>query len=679
MTTKLNNRMIDGAAVNVRDFGAVGDGVTDDTAAWQLAVGSGTVVLGNPGDVYLISSQIDITSETHIDLRHSELSSLWVDNASGRHSTLLFNVVGVRGFTLENGKLEGNRARTGFQEAVSEEFTSPLVRLDTSERVVIRNILIDGYGSDVVSGGWDVTSQYGWAVIKAYLTNDLTYDNVEITDSISEGIYNTQCDNLTAVNLDIHDNSSSFITPFHAWYCENVVITDSKITLSDTELSGSTLNVYSRHVRISNNYIRGGNSLDIGNEAGDMWTAFNVLIENNVLYECKIKGDLGENTKINDLKISNNNIRAGSRGQGIYLGGLINRSEISSNTIQTAGATDCIAVRLSAATDNSGLQPHVTSDVCNIYGNTLIGEGASAYSTGINFSRQVRASNVNIYDNIVKYCACPVYLGSLAKKATYTDFRIYSNTLIVPPGTPYSSGSGSGMCVFLVGDSSDTLLESILVDGLDISNNYMETESTCVYISLSGIPVGKSITRLNNFYITDNTFHLTADGDVNKSGVVVSGSGETNGFINDVRILRNNIDTQSLGENGVYASRVDNLMISNNLIGSHTYGITLATEIGGDYVRIEDNTILNPPVSFRHTSSFTDNTTLKFINRNPGATRGATLNFTDRGPVVDRPHQASTLTYLYDGLEYFDETRERPVYYRASSSTSWVYSDGSEA
>jgi len=37
MTTKVNNRMIDGETLNILDFGAIGDGVTDNTTAFQTA------------------------------------------------------------------------------------------------------------------------------------------------------------------------------------------------------------------------------------------------------------------------------------------------------------------------------------------------------------------------------------------------------------------------------------------------------------------------------------------------------------------------------------------------------------------------------------------------------------------------------------------------------------------
>ena len=51
--TKAHFRMIDGSAVNVRDFGAVGDGVTDDTAAIQAAIDYANSVGG--GAVYVPS------------------------------------------------------------------------------------------------------------------------------------------------------------------------------------------------------------------------------------------------------------------------------------------------------------------------------------------------------------------------------------------------------------------------------------------------------------------------------------------------------------------------------------------------------------------------------------------------------------------------------------------------
>ena len=57
--TRLNNRMIDGAVASVIDFGAVGDGTTDDTAAIQAALNaSNTVYL--PAGSYKITDKLTL-------------------------------------------------------------------------------------------------------------------------------------------------------------------------------------------------------------------------------------------------------------------------------------------------------------------------------------------------------------------------------------------------------------------------------------------------------------------------------------------------------------------------------------------------------------------------------------------------------------------------------------------
>ena len=56
--TKVSYSMIDGAPVSVKDFGAVGDGVADDTAAIQAALDSGHLSIFVPTGIYLISSTL---------------------------------------------------------------------------------------------------------------------------------------------------------------------------------------------------------------------------------------------------------------------------------------------------------------------------------------------------------------------------------------------------------------------------------------------------------------------------------------------------------------------------------------------------------------------------------------------------------------------------------------------
>ena len=55
--TKAHNRMIEGSAINARDFGAVGDGVADDTAALQAALNEGVSVF-IPAGTYKITDTL---------------------------------------------------------------------------------------------------------------------------------------------------------------------------------------------------------------------------------------------------------------------------------------------------------------------------------------------------------------------------------------------------------------------------------------------------------------------------------------------------------------------------------------------------------------------------------------------------------------------------------------------
>ena len=63
--TKVSYSMITGAPANVLDFGAVGDGTTDDTAAIQAALTTGRSVY-LPQNTYAISATLRLNSDGQI-------------------------------------------------------------------------------------------------------------------------------------------------------------------------------------------------------------------------------------------------------------------------------------------------------------------------------------------------------------------------------------------------------------------------------------------------------------------------------------------------------------------------------------------------------------------------------------------------------------------------------------
>jgi parallel beta-helix repeat protein len=83
----LANRFAD--VVNVKDFGAVGDGVTDDTAAIQAAInaantaGGGTIIIPKPAIKYLVTSAIVVSAAAPITIIGEGMPEIFSSNSSG--------------------------------------------------------------------------------------------------------------------------------------------------------------------------------------------------------------------------------------------------------------------------------------------------------------------------------------------------------------------------------------------------------------------------------------------------------------------------------------------------------------------------------------------------------------------------------------------------------------------
>jgi polygalacturonase len=103
-------------SVSVKDFGATGDGVTDDTAAIQAAV---TASIGNalyvPSGTYLISTFISLNSNIYIygDGATSIFKIANGNYAAGARLFVSTDATGFYNITFENLKFDGNKGNIG--------------------------------------------------------------------------------------------------------------------------------------------------------------------------------------------------------------------------------------------------------------------------------------------------------------------------------------------------------------------------------------------------------------------------------------------------------------------------------------------------------------------------------------------------------------------------------------
>ncbi len=139
------------ATVDVRTYGALGDGVRDDTTAFQAAINSlpatgGTVTV--PAGTYLIDAVRSVMLRSQMHLKMDPNAKLVAKPTSADSYNVLFGEV-VNDLEISGGQIVGERDK---HKGTSGEGGHG-IRIRGSQRVTIRDILIsNGWGDGITVG-----------------------------------------------------------------------------------------------------------------------------------------------------------------------------------------------------------------------------------------------------------------------------------------------------------------------------------------------------------------------------------------------------------------------------------------------------------------------------------------------------------------------------------------------
>lgn len=372
--------------VSVKDFGAVGDGVTDDTVAIQAAINSGAKAVYFPASTYIVSQLTAASNQRLYGDGYSKSILSWaqVNLASPTRNMFIsggdilnveFCDMGFRGNLLVQTTMDG----TG-QNLMCFKF-----RAGSVQNATWRNCKIYEFGDQSKSGGAGI-------LIGPNSGSSKSIENILITGCELQDIANVPGVYIGAVNTYV--SSAKSIRVFDNVFRNTVNYADQNCVFILGDASISIVDV-----AVSNNEFDLQQSID---SAIEINYSKNVRVENNQVY-----------------------ISGAANADGILIRSKVTDFVISGNTIQNAG-TACLThagiILLQHSTGEVQQRGVVCENTVSGFGNTsgkgiLIGSGCRSVVVSANVIEGVSAGvpivyglqaygsqDIVITDNVIRNC-----------------------------------------------------------------------------------------------------------------------------------------------------------------------------------------------------------------------------------------------------------------------------------
>ncbi|WP_176706329.1 right-handed parallel beta-helix repeat-containing protein [Paenibacillus hemerocallicola] len=348
-------RIVEQSFVNVKWFGAAGDGVTDDTAAINAAVGDGNVTVYIPEGTYMIRADATSVGQLNAGIQAKDNTTIVISPSailkalpSTTPRYTIINIFGKTNVTIEGGgKILGERnEHTGTTGQWGYG-----IAIGGSDRVLVRDLYI--------ADCWGDASVVGYYMTQSNAARNITFQNVYCDNNRRQGISVTCAENVriessTFVNTHGHDPQFGIdLEPDPGSYVRYVTVTNclfenntgGSFTMNGTlgtveyvEFIGNTLNGPASRINglLTQNVALKGNIMsDSINRAVWISKSTYYSIEGNLIRDCNGIGIWLENAS--SISITNNHLYNIATNT-IRLSGASNYCLVANNVIEESGS-----------------------------------------------------------------------------------------------------------------------------------------------------------------------------------------------------------------------------------------------------------------------------------------------------------------------------------------------------